>query len=339
MEKIEFSIEDYKNFLKNELKLLEQKAKEIKKDIGNLKTFCYTKEKNGVIYVYSDIANINMLLKKFNNRIIFKDALKAIYGPDFFSEYTEEEKKFCRENGLFTKEDLDEMLKSVYGTKYGYTLKKPNNYNELYEFIMTCFEIFNDTRINQKAKEPYFTILYSIASLMEITCKRDLNKLYKINKKIDIYDIFVKAYNKKSNIELTLEKENEIKEVLSNDERKFTTLEENNNKVLSFSEAYLLFCKNLNECNKEEQEEKESKKVNKKADKYFNKISKRNIDKLDNCNFPDYGDECYSKIMEKLLNKFSGKEEFIEHYAILLMYHAGSFNRKYMDSKINSKTK
>ena len=29
MEKIEFSIEDYKNFLKNELKLLEQKAKEI----------------------------------------------------------------------------------------------------------------------------------------------------------------------------------------------------------------------------------------------------------------------------------------------------------------------
>ena len=45
MEKIEFSIEDYKNFLKNESKLLEQKAKEIKKELSPLTVFCYTKEK------------------------------------------------------------------------------------------------------------------------------------------------------------------------------------------------------------------------------------------------------------------------------------------------------
>ena len=291
-EKRIISNEEYYNLLKNQLPEL---MDESKKDNNNLKilgSYCKSKiDKNGV-KVYADFQRVSDSLEKSKNIKSFAKALEILFGTKFFDELDEVILTKLKENNMFTKDNLDDLLGKVYGNKDGFTFERPSNYLEFAEFIGNCYKVYNNSGINKNGKEDYLNIICVINREIERRFNAILNVNFQENFVIDMYTRFIKAYEKGNPVIINEEEKKKVLEILNKIESIFFVQEENEEKTIGTGDAFLLVIEAYNEelelLDKKEKEDKENHKANKKVDKYYKKITKTHIDKLEFKNLHKY---------------------------------------------------
>ena len=339
-EKRIISNEEYYNLLKNQLPEL---MDESKKDNNNLKilgSYCKTKtDKNGV-KVYADFQRVSDSLEKSKNIKTFAKALEILFGTKFFEEIDEETLTKLKENNMFTKDNIDDLLGKVYGNKYGLIFNRPSNYYDFAEFISNCYKVCNNSSIDRKSKEEYLNIVCAINRVIE----RRFNDIMQINFKenfvIDMYTRFIKAYEKGNVVVINEEEKKKALEILNKIESIFFVQEENEDKTVGTGDAFLLVVEAYNEdlemLEKQEKEDKENHKTNKKVDKYYKKITKTPIDKLEVKNFPKYSNENYLQIINALINKLEN-DKLWDYVTLCYLNYMDYFKSSYYKDNENLK--
>lgn len=334
------SNEEYYNLLKNDLPELIEKSKKDNNKLKILGSYCSSKvEKNG-IRVYTNFQKVNDSLQKPLNIKSFVKVLEILFGIKFFDEIDEETLAKLKENNMFTKDNLDDLLCKVYGNKYGFNFSRPSNYYEFSEFISNCYKVYNDPNIDRKSKENYLNIVCAINRQIE----RRFNNIIQTNNQenfvIDMYTRFIKAYEKGNPVVINDEEKKKTLEILNKIESIFFVQEENEDKTIGTGEAFLLVVEAYNEelelLYKKEKEDKENHKANKKVDKYYKKITKTPIDKLEVKNFPKYSNENYLQIIDTLIKKLEN-DKLWDYVTLCYLNYMDYFKSSYY--KDNEKLK
>ena len=240
MGKNEYSLEDYYALLKKDVAYLKQKTAGLDKDIKVLGPLCVFMN-NDINYVfYPNIDNINKIINSQNNVEEYKNILQIVFGRNLFEQNLESENK-----KRFDLKDLDNLLKSVYGSIGNKKFEIPRNYDEFALFIINCYSIINNDGILSSAKAKFVNLISSINS--SIVRSIDVRMRIKCNLDFigDMFQKYIDCFDKNIAIELTEEERIRIVDNLKEDERKFES--SNNKKILSYGESFLMFCDAFND--------------------------------------------------------------------------------------------
>lgn len=337
MDKTGMTYAEYCDILENEMKVLSEKKQTLDSKNEVFSRCCNLK--NDVVYL--GFEKMKMLLNDENGKNKFKEALKCIFGHDFFEDMTKEQKEEYNKKGFFTKYNLDEILGMIYGSNYGHEFKRPSSWDEMILFLNNVFEVFNNNLINSALKEPYHRILFSFNRLIEASYANSIAEMREINFILNMYNEFLSAFDKKRMVNIDEKTYPLIKNALNKDSRKFITLENDEEKKIGFGDAFIMFCELYNSEFKKAQENvlknKEQLKVQEQIDKYYKRIKNILFDKLENKNFPKYTNENYVQIIKGVIDNFekdlNSDERWLPYYTVSLMHYASYFKTKYYDEE------
>lgn len=332
---------EYYAFLKKEKDYLKEEINLNIKNLNEILSLCNViigkKGRNSLLV---DEIKIYKTIKSDKGMLKFKNILMCIFGKRFFEDLTKKEQIKYKEEGLFTKYQLNDLLGHLYGEEYGYKFNEPKNFDELTLFFANCVNIIFDTSINSNVKVKYVRLINSIKNEIVKAYKSTQDEIKLEKEFIKVYDLYIEAYKKGKPVDLS--KKADIREILKNDKRYFKITEvyndDGNLKIgdeISFCEAFIMYCKSFNDELYNMENEKQDNKIGSKVDKIYKKINRIPFEKLENKNLPKYSSKNYNIIMEKLLKKYSediqNNPSLLDYYTVLLMYHASSFNKKYID--------
>ncbi len=340
MDKHAITYDEYLELLKNEVETLKIKRSNLTIKNDTFANCCTIVKKNNEEVVIFGIDKMINLFKTNNGKEEFKNLLKYIFGDAFFKEFSKEEKADYKKQGFFTKDDLPEVLGSVYGIRYGYLFKNPNSWDEMVEFLSNCANVCCNTNLNESQKEAFYKILLAFNKLIESSYANSVALKREINFIISIYNEFILGLENKRKIKINMESYDLIRNILNKDDRKFIMIDDDL-KEIGFGDAFITFCKLYNNdveslANKDA-ENKERLKTKMRAQKYYKRITSIPFDKLENKYFPKYTNKNYvvliKKVIDMLLNDLKSDEKWLPYYTATIMHYASYFKTKYYDEE------
>lgn len=337
MEKIGMTYGEYCEILKNEIKRLNLKIKDLNSK-NNTFSKCCKLEKDVVTLGFE---RMQELLNSKTGKEKFIGMLKYFFGYDFFEDMTEEQRQEYAKKGLFTKDNIDEIFGKVYGTHYEQEFKRPNSWEDMVLFLNRVFKVHNNDSINSNAKEPYDRILFAFNIMLENYYANSIAECRETNFILNIYNEFLNAFNDKRKVKIDSKTYPLITKALNKDERKFITIEDSKEKKIGFGDTFIMFCElynnELEKVKAAYSESKKEQKIKAQIDKYFKRITSIPFDELENKYFPKYTNENYVEIIngviEKLKEAVKNDESLIFHNSVTLMHYACYFKTKYYDSE------
>lgn len=291
--------------------------------------------------VFLGVEKIRELFKTNEGKKQFEKILKCVFGENFFDDMTLDEKKEYQSKGLFIKDNLDEILGTVYGNKYGYNFERPNSWQDMVLFINNVLNVYNNVLLNDAVKEQFFILLFSLNKVIEKAYAKTIVSAREISFVINMYNEFLSAVNEKRNVKIDDNSCSLIKNILNKDGRSFVLLEEKEEKKIGFGDAFILFCESYNSDIKKAQEStvenKKQLKTKKRIDTYYNNIKNTSFEDLSNKNFPRYYNNDYVQIIKGLIDRFiqdlNEDEKWLPYYTITQMHYASYFKTRYYDEE------
>lgn len=287
-------------------------------------------------------ASINKMHKLVSNKIGFIEILKATFGYKIFNEISDEELEKIKKAGCFTPERFDDILTMAYGSYDGYKLNRPNSWNELYMFILKCFEAIEDDRVTEKNKSVYYNVLYRLATFMTNIVVKNINAVNNMTEARNAYNTFIKGYDAKNYIKKEDISQDQIN-ILNQNSNKFILQTKDNEKIeIGLGSTLLFFIDDFNEIITQAKKEVDDSKINYKAEKYYKKIVSIPFNELDKKNFPKYSNKNFKEIMQKILNSVEDAmivdEDLTPYYTVLMMHYAHYFrtNNYIQDSNVKT---
>ncbi len=339
MDKNGMAYDEYLELLKKEVETLNVKQRNLTVKNDAFAKCCKIINKNNKETVILGVDVMVNLLKTSHGKDKFKTLLKFVFGEAFFDELSEKEKSDYQKQGLFMKDDLSVVLGEVYGFKRGYLFKNPNSWDEMITFLNNCVNVCNDWSIKEEEKDDFYKILFSLKKLIETSYDKSMALKKETSFIISVYNEFILAFENKRKVNINKESYDLIRNILNKDNRKFMTIEDGTEKEIGFGDAFVMFSELYNNdlellINKNK-ENKESLKIERRAQKYYKRIKSIPFDELENKFFPKYTNENYVMIIKKVidlfLNDLNADEKWLPYYTAVIMHYASYFKTKYYD--------
>lgn len=337
MEKIkEISREEFASKVEEVLHVLKNDLGIIKENMIAMQKLTSANSKGMLLPIF-DIYGTYEKYKKQNkldeyNKILI-EVLKALFGYEFFN-MTKEEIREATKKYLYTTIDLKNDLMDSIGFKKIADFKVPESYEELASLMMKTCEVGREPGIS--SKYAYVDLGSFITKLIASRYKEMVEDVGRFELIIYTFVEYINCVNNNKKLELTEHETDKFKIILRNLYKRFNydSIVEN-----CFTEdEFVEYIDKQNNHVDNRKDIKEVLKLEKNIDKYYGKITKLPLDKLEVKNLPKFTNANFSEIMNGIISKVEkniNENDLMASYLGILYLHQFHYinSKVYQDKK------
>lgn len=324
-----FTVKEFFTFLDDKKKELKLQNDEMEKNLIVYKNcFDYIQNKD---YVICNRNMLNKMILTTNGKKTCVEILRNVFGPSFF-ELNEDEIKEYKDNGLYTRDQFYDMIRPIIGNKNGVSINLPESYEDFVDLIKACLEVICNDNIHSKVKEVYSIIYCTIEQIIGVNFKNKKKEVIENKYIIDCINTIISLVKAKKIIEC----DDKFINALDKKMYQIKNCDDGSIDYVSceFGKYTAFFINKYNEEIKRIEKEKELKS---KTNKYYKKLTKTELEKLSNDDFPSYADEDVVEIYKNLINKLNDaankKHALYDIRSITELMYAGYFGSEYYDEE------
>lgn len=318
------------NVLKNDLGVVKENI-EIMQKLNSVKT--NNIYQFPIFDIYNAYDKFNEKNKLDEYKEVLKEALKALFGYEFFN-MTKEEIKEAAKKYLYTPVDLKNDLMGGLGFNKVADFKIPESFDDFADLMLkVCEEGRNPNTTNKYA---YVDLGSFITKLIASRYKEMVEDTGRFELIIYTFVEYINCVNNNRKMELTEQEIDKFKIILRHLYKKFNydIIVEN-----CFTEdEFVEFIDKQNKHVDNRKDIKEVLKLEKNIDKYYGKITKLPLEKLEVKNLPKFTNANFSEIMNGIINKVEkniNENDLMASYLGILYLHQFHYinSKVYQDKK------